>query len=1169
MHDARKTKSQLIDELENLRRRVAALETPQTEAGRAGSTPHESEDRFRPLFEGSLDPIFLFDPESGEILDANPAASEVLSRPLRDIVGMHFIHLVPSRMEASTRQLFKRQVAESDHGRPVETTLVTANGKEIATELLAQIIQVTGVPVLLATFRDITDRKRTEETLRNSEERFRLLIQNASDITVMFDEDGTIRYVSPPLERILGYRPEELVGKAGTDLLHPEDRATMLTDLAKSLTSDDEPVTAQYRFRHKDGSWRTLESVANNCLEHPAIRAVIVNSRDVTERNELEEQLQKSEERYRLIAQNSPDIITIINPDDSFRYISPAAERILGYTPEEVIEHMGFDHVHPEDRPAAYGAYTRLLENPGELLNVRYRLRRKDGSWRYVEALGNNVLANPALRAIILNIRDITHQKELEDALRSSEERHRLLVQNSTDIISILNADGTLRYVSPSVEWTLGFTPEEAIEEATFNNIHPEDRRATRAILTECMKKPGSFATAQYRLLHKNGSWRDVEAVANNQLDNPTLHAVIVNLRDITDRKELEDALRSSEERHRLLVQNSSDIIGIMAEDGTPLYVSPSIEKVLGYSWQEAVRRFPLEEVHPEDQQNVRDALSHCLKNPDELTTVHFRLRHQDGSWRYIESVANNQLANPVLKGVVLNSRDITERKEAERTLARSEYKYRFLHENLRDASATVNLEGTIVEFNAAFQEMLGYDSEEIPRLTYRDITPQKWHAMEEKILWEQIMKRGYSDIYEKEYIRKDGTIIPVELRSHIVLDEDGREIGRWAIVRNISERKRLEEELLKAAKLESLGVLCGGIAHDFNNILTAVMTNLSMAQMYGELGEDIEKMLADAEKASLRAKGLTQQLLTFAKGGEPIKKTVILSKLIKDTVDFALSGSNVKCEHDFTANLRPIEADEGQIGQVIQNVILNADQAMPEGGVIRVQAENVSIPEADPLPLGPGPHVRISILDQGIGIPAEHLQKVFDPFFTTKQKGSGLGLSTSFSIVKRHDGALRVESRLGGGTEVLVYLPALAEGYPAEGKKKSEFFKGTGRVLLVDDDDALRRSIATALNRLGYEVQTAEEGAEGIRIYQEARSSGRPVDVVVMDLTIPGGMGGQEAAQELLRVDPEAKLIASSGYSTDPVMSDFRAYGFRAVISKPYRLEDLGETLRRVLEGG
>ena len=884
-----------------------------TDQKRMEETLRESEERFRALFEGCLDAICLVDPASGAVLDANPFSSELLSRPLEDIIGRHYSELHPPEMRERAQESFREHVEERGPGRPIETALLTADGKEVPVESLAQIIQVNGVPVLMGTFRDITERKDSEQALRHSEERHRLLIHNSSDITALFDEDGTIRYVSPAIERILGYQPEELSGQPAHAILHPEDKRTMRTDLERWLKSPAGSTTGQYRYRHKDGSWRTLESVANNCLEHPAIGAIVVNSRDVTERKRLEEELRKSEELYRFVAQNSPDIITIINPDNSFRYISPAVERILGYTPEEAIEHMGFDHVHPEDRAPTLAKYASLVENPDGMLNVRYRLRRKDGSYRFVEAVGRNVLANPAVRAIALNVRDITERVALEEQLRRSEKRYRQLVQNSSDLTVLMDADSTVHYMSPAVERMLGYTPEELLGQAGLDFHHPED-------------KPGMLA-----------------------------------------------------------------------------------------------------------------AVDRCLRNPDTVEAAQYRFRHKDGSWRWLESIANNCLDDPEIGAIVVNTRDMT-------------------------------------------------------------------------------------------------------------------------------ERKKVEEALEKSEHLESLSILCGGIAHDFNNILTAVLTNISMAQMYGELEQDIKKMLADAEKASLRGKGLTQQLLTFAKGGEPIKRAVSIATLLEDTIDFTLSGSNVRCGHDLSEDLWPVDADEGQIGQVIQNVILNAAQAMPGGGVIQVRAENVTITEQDPLPLEPGSHVKVTIVDQGIGIPEEHLKKVFDPFFTTKQKGSGLGLSTSFSIVRRHNGTLQIESRLGGGTKIHIYLPALPERGAETGASRDASYRGDERVLLIDDDETLRRSVGKGLSRLGYEVAYAEDGKEGIKIYEEARASGRPIDAVVMDLTIPGGMGGKDAARELLRTDPDAKLIVSSGYSTDPVMSDFRAHGFRAVISKPYRIEELGETLRRVL---
>jgi CheY-like chemotaxis protein len=361
--------------------------------------------------------------------------------------------------------------------------------------------------------------------------------------------------------------------------------------------------------------------------------------------------------------------------------------------------------------------------------------------------------------------------------------------------------------------------------------------------------------------------------------------------------------------------------------------------------------------------------------------------------------------------------------------------------------------------------------------------------------------------------------------------------------------------------------VLAGGIAHDFNNILTAISTNISMAKVYGDLEPDIAEMLGDAERASVRARNLTQQLLSFSRGGAPVRKTIALPRTLQEHAEFALSGSNVKCEYSIEKDLWQVEADEGQVGQVVHNLVINAVQAMPEGGAIRVRAENVRAEGLKGIPLEPGAYVRILVADQGTGIPARHLDKIFDPFFTTKQKGSGLGLASAFTIVKNHDGHLHVDSEVDNGTTVSVYLPA-SEKKSVPRKAEGEMVgRGGGRVLLVDDEEMIRKSAHEALTRLGYDVTLAADGAEGARMYQEAVEAGRAFDVVVLDLTIPGGRGGKEAVRDLLRIDPEAKVIASSGYSNDPVMADYRSYGFREVIVKPYRIEELAEALHRVMK--
>ncbi|MBA7519214.1 Sensor kinase CckA [subsurface metagenome] len=384
----------------------------------------------------------------------------------------------------------------------------------------------------------------------------------------------------------------------------------------------------------------------------------------------------------------------------------------------------------------------------------------------------------------------------------------------------------------------------------------------------------------------------------------------------------------------------------------------------------------------------------------------------------------------------------------------------------------------------------------------------------------------------------------------------------------DITERRMMEEELLKAQKLESVGFLAGGIAHDFNNILTSILGNIEIAKMGLYQDNKITERLTKAEKATLQAKNLTQQLLTFSKGGVPVKKVVSVSELLRESANFALRGSNVRVKFSSPDNLWSVEVDEGQVSQVISNLIINADQAMPKGGIIELFAENVTAAAEDSLPLKNGKYVKISIKDHGTGISEEHLPKIFDPFFTTKKKGSGLGLATSYSIVKKHGGCITAESQLGAGTTFSIYVPATKKKIPEQGYSKERILFGKGRVLVMDDEEPIRELVAQMLSHCGYEVTTVKDGVEAMELYKKERDNGRPFDVVIMDLTIPGGMGGKEATQRLLEIDPGVKVIVSSGYSNDPIMADYKKYGFCGVIAKPYRIKELSEVLKKVITG-
>ena len=377
------------------------------------------------------------------------------------------------------------------------------------------------------------------------------------------------------------------------------------------------------------------------------------------------------------------------------------------------------------------------------------------------------------------------------------------------------------------------------------------------------------------------------------------------------------------------------------------------------------------------------------------------------------------------------------------------------------------------------------------------------------------------------------------------------------------AQREQVEEELLRARKLESLGVLAGGIAHDFNNFLTVVQGNIELAKMDLPPDAPAQEILDDTAVACSRAAFLSSELLTFAKGGAPVRRLHSVARLITDAVHLARAGAETSIDVDIPDDLWCAEVDPGQIGQVLHNILLNARQAMPEGGIIEVQAENVLEAAS-----APNARVKITIRDYGPGIPDDVLPRIFDPYFSTKHGASGLGLATAYAIIAKHGGTLSVESKPGAGTLFTIDLPASQErtAAPEPQPVTRRVHSGTGRILVMDDEEALRKLLKTVLTSLGYEVQAARDGVEALTLCERAKAAGRGFDAVLLDLTVSGGMGGVEAAAKLRELEPRLKLIVSSGYSQAPVMADFRKYGFDGVVPKPWVITELSRVLRSVL---
>jgi PAS domain S-box-containing protein len=529
----------------------------------------------------------------------------------------------------------------------------------------------------------------------------------------------------------------------------------------------------------------------------------------------------------------------------------------------------------------------------------------------------------------------------------------------------------------------------------------------------------------------------------------------------------------------------------------------------------------------------------------------------KDTQMRYLE------LLPAVIEKVIANQQLVREREEIYEALGESEDRYRRLFESNPQPMWVYDLETLrFLAVNDAAVKHYGFSPDEFLTMTIQDIRPPE--DAPRKLENDFPVTAGPDRAAIRRLRKKDGTVIDVEIVSH-ALNFGGRR-SEVVLANDMTERIKMEEERLRTQKLESLGILAGGLAHDFNNLLTSILGNISLAQLDTQEGGPAYKRLEEAEKASLRARDLTQQLLTFSQGGQPVKKTVLLGDLVRESAGFAQRGSRSRCEFIIPADLRPVEADEGQISQVINNLVINAIQAMPEGGTVTLTCGNVTIGQAGALPLAPGDYVRISVSDRGIGIAKEYFEKIYDPYFTTKQKGSGLGLATSYSIMKRHDGHIAVESDLGKGATFHVYIPVSGEEVIKKAEEADVRVRGTGRVLIMDDEEMIRDIASQMLEKTGYTVEAAADGAETIEVYMKARQTGKPFDLVIMDLTIPGGLGGKDTIRKLLELDPGVKAIVSSGYSNDPVMADFESHGFCGVVGKPYTIKTLSEAVAKAI---
>ncbi len=936
-------------------------------------------------------------------------------------------------------------------------------------------------------------------------------------------------------------------------------------------------------------------------------------------KHRMETRLRRSEQWLFTILRSIADGVIATDGDGVVTFMNPVAEEMTGWDlasalsrPLDEVFRVRCENCEETLADLAGGGRGKvgLFTFSGDLV-----LLSRDGGEIPIEATGTPLSAiHGASAGVALVLRDITERVRFEEALRRSEKSLAVKNQIANIFLTISDEDmygevlnlilktmesryGFFGYldenrsfvvpsltmdvwdecrvegktlVFPEAEWT-GLWGRALRERATFTSNGPFTVPEGHVKLTSLLTVPIVYRQESIGLLavaNKEGGFSedDTEFLESLSLRiAPILHARLQRDREEKERNRAEDELRKSVRFLRAVFDAIPDLFSIIDRDhrivlsnyhGGFDYVPEDSRDCFPFCYNAYYGRDDIcEPCHAVQVFNTGKAVQSEKYNPriGYVDIRAFPIFDDDGE---VVLVAEHV-------------HDITQRKMAKEALEAEKERLAVTLRSIGDGVITTDIAGKVVLLNKVAEELTGWRQDEARGRAL----PEVFRIINEKT--------GLPCPDPVARVLASGLI--VELCNHTILvskegkeriiadsaapikDRESRIVGAVLVFRDTTEKRKMEEELLKSQKLESIGVLAGGIAHDFNNLLTAILGNISLSKMYVPPGEKVYHKLDEAEKASLRARDLTQQLLTFSRGGAPVRKTAAVTDIIRDSVAFTLSGSRATYRFSIADDIWPVEVDEGQMSQVINNLILNADQAMPSGGIIEVGCSNMRVDADTILPLKEGRYVVIAIKDQGTGISREALPRIFDPYFSTKKDGKGLGLATVYSIVRNHDGHITVNSVPGEGTTFTIYLPASLQSAVDSRAEEAEEHTGRGTVLVMDDEENIRDVAGEMLKFIGYDVKFAADGAEAVDLYRSSREAGEPFAAVIMDLTIPGGMGGKEAVMMLRDIDPDVRAIVSSGYSNDPIMADFRKYGFRGIITKPYKLGDLKKMLAQV----
>lgn len=1042
----------------------------------------------------------------------------------------------------------------------------------------------------------VRDEPCTEELVAQIEEERRqfekLFQESPSAMAITRASDGMVFAVNLVFEEIFGFQSDTICGSTTVSIgLHadPAQRDQLIHQVTTQGSVRNYPLELQTQ------SGRHISALAaTTAIRFDNEECLLTIFQDVTDLHERTVSLAASEERYRLLAEESPYGTHLYQADQTgemmFVMANAAADRILGKEHTRLIG-KPLDAAFPEFSGTSFLENCRRVAFEGGLCHELFVQRKNDAEQQTLEMKAfqcqhgmvgvqfHNITEEATLQEMALNVTrgsssaigDSFFALLTEYLCRTLGADFVMIGERTGENADIIQTvavygDGAIQN---NFSYPLQGTPclHIVIERAACS--YPDKVYAAfpdGAFLSEM----GIQGYSGIPLISSQGDVLGIMAIMTRTTFTQAKAAEAM-LRMFASRAAAELERRNAEEFLRLArfsIENASEAIFWHDTSGRYLYANEAGCRALGYSLDE----LQLMHVFDVDPHATEEKWQGMIESLRRKGSIYYESALYSKFGRELPVEVRTNLRRYAGKEHIFSfAHDISERKRADELIAAEKERLAVTLRSINDGVITTDVDGNIVLINRVAEYLTGWRQQQALGRPIREIfqclqdktrdpyelpfaetsNPDRFRALPNRLL----------------LLTRDGRERIISSYAAQIRDRESYYSGMVLVFRDISEQVRMEEDILRNEKLESIGVLAGGIAHDFNNLLTGILGNLSLAHMLIDPENRVVHKIEEAIKASERARELAAQLLTFSKGGVPVKKAFAIRQMIMDSASFSLRGSNVKCTFDIPENLPAVDVDPGQINQVINNLIINADQAMPEGGTVRIRSESISISEHSTLPLRPGRYVLVAISDEGSGIPAKLLPKIFDPYFTTKSKGSGLGLSTVYSIIKRHNGHVSVQSALGRGSTFTIYLPVSDEAIQAaEQIPPEQLYRGSGRVLVMDDEDIIREIAGEILEHLGYSPSLSRNGEEALQMYRQAAEQNEPFDVVIMDLTIPGGMGGKELIRHLLMFDAQVKAIVSSGYSNDPILAFYQEFGFKGVVIKPYKAEDLSRVLHEVL---